>query len=172
MFRNSPAMKFAIPFVLGIAAGYRLPLPVGAGTAVVAAAIVPGIVAASRFPQARTALLFVLIVAFGLLTIRADLSIVPPDRIERLLSPAPVASPAEGAHVHLWIGGKLLEEPHGAGGKVRFTFDIDSVTTGGRTYAAEGSVLVTAPDSIAGKLREGEIVRMAGDLARAGGPRN
>src|SRR5689334_13014570 len=98
MFRNSPAMKFAIPFVLGIAAGYRLRLPIGVSTAIAGAAIIPGIVAASRFPQARTGLLFVLIVAFGMITINADLAIVPPDRIERLLPPAPADSPAEGAH--------------------------------------------------------------------------
>ncbi len=169
-FASRPAVKFCIPFILGIVIGRSFPL--GGPREAIAAAAAATILALATFLAARSGLLrqfflYLLILFFGIVKITFDGEVVPNNSVVHAVRP--------GKTTALW--GTVDGTPDSGAQSVRFVVDAESVQTSRGAAEVSGDVLVSAmkgviPGTTLDSLTEGRRVHLSGELMLTARARN
>ncbi len=167
MLQNRPALKFCIPFMLGIVLGWEVSIPLWASGAACALCLLLALLANRIGTLLPPILMAVALTLFGTAKVTFDATTVDPDGIERFIR----------NRQNVILSGTVAELPSRTTRSVRFVIEAESLTVDGLRRRAVGGVLVSLwsdrvdaalPDS----LTYGRRVTVAGELAEAGTARN
>ncbi len=166
-FTNRPAVKFCTPFMIGIFIGWRWhhfdPIVVAAILLISVALLIRGLLP----PCSRPALIFLVVVLFGIVKITFDAWRSSPDDLTNFVAPAS----------GITLRGKISDEPNLTARTLWFVLDAETVFSGGLQRAISGTVLVSALKAYVDTTRTplftyGRTVIVSGRLEAPSGPRN
>ncbi|MBI4548641.1 MAG: DNA internalization-related competence protein ComEC/Rec2 [Ignavibacteriae bacterium] len=169
MISNRPAMKFCLPFILGIIVGWNFSFPLPylgvllAGTLFVFAFFIFREKCAPMLP----ALSLLVIFLFGIVKITFDAKIVSENNVSKYA--------AYGRNVQL--SGSIADLPRVTEHSLRFVVTAESVVVNGQHNYVSGGVLVSilrdnVDQQFISSLSYGRAVSISGELAPAGTARN
>jgi competence protein ComEC len=168
-FKNRPAVKFCLPFMLGIVIGRSWPItgPSGTFSLFAAATVALIVVLALRHSLGQQFILYLLILIFGVLKFTFDGNGGSPDSVSRAVRP--------GRTTVLYASVEGV--PDSGNRSFRFVVEAESIGTPRGKLAVSGGVLVSAqrgaiPGPTLDSLTYGRCVRLSGELTLPSGPRN
>jgi competence protein ComEC len=167
MFKHRPAMKFCVPFMVGISVGWQwnISLWVSAGGMVL---LVLAVLLLNRESIQRSVTLVCLLITAGLVKSTVDGKDLAPDNISNSIQ--------TGRKVG--IIARITDAPRLSARSVRFVVEAESITVNNIRRTASGGILVSllrenVSDSMLAAIAYGNTLRMKGELTlppRAGNP--
>ncbi|MGA2625299.1 MAG: DNA internalization-related competence protein ComEC/Rec2 [Bacteroidota bacterium] len=171
MLTNRPAMKFLLPFVIGILIGTECPLPLWLVESLLGIFLFCTLLSLPRTSN-RSGILnslsvFGLILCFGMFRIAVDGRIHSDDNVAGFVSPK----------AEVTLLGIISEYPKSNGQSIQFVVDAESLAIRGRWFKTSGGVITSvringSRPGFLDSISYGRIITLAGQLVALGGERN